>query len=102
MVSIALKYKEHFDESFPIPIIPLFFVQVNANFDVDAFAQIGYDTRGLREAIAPLYTGGNFDAGKTLDGLWIDPTTHLDLGGDVGLGAGVGIPESRRSPSRET
>ena len=93
MVTAALTYKDDFDASFKIPIIPLFFIQVTAEANIDAYAQVGYDTRGLREAIAPLYNGGNFDSSKILDGLWIDPTTHVDVGGTVEVGPGFGVPD---------
>jgi hypothetical protein len=92
LVSAKINYKEDFDESFPIPIIPpLFFIQVTANANIDASAEIGYDTRGLAEAIEPLYHNGSFAAGKLLDGLWIAPSTHFHLQGTVTVGPGFGL-----------
>jgi hypothetical protein len=99
LVTAKINYKEDFDESFPIPIIPLFFIQVTADAKIDAFAQVGYDLRGLRESMAPFYkptpeNHGSFDAGKLLDGLWIAPTTHFHLDSTFEIGAGFGVPHA--------
>ena len=97
MVTASIKYKEKFDASFKIPIIPLFFIVVDVKANVDAFAQIGYDTHGLQEAVAPFYNPtlnhGNFDGSKLMDGLWIAPSTHFHLDADIKAGAGVGVPD---------
>ncbi len=97
LVTAKLRLNEHFDEAFPIVVIPLLVVEVTARGGVDGFAQIGYDTHGIKEAIAPFYNSttahpGNFDAGKILDGLWIDPATHLDVDGLIVVDAGPAIP----------
>ncbi len=86
------------DESFDIKIIPGFFIHVVVAANVDAYTQIGYDMRGLREAVAPFYdssnNGGNFNANKLLDGVWIDPATHVDVSGTLKAGPGIGLPDA--------
>ena len=56
LVTVTGKLDQHLDRSFDIKIVPGFFIEVIAMADFDAL-RIGYDTRGLREAIAPLYAG---------------------------------------------
>ncbi len=91
MVTFSDQLTLPFDESFDIDIIPGFFIHVTAVANVDAFIGVGYDTRGLRDAIAPLYGGGSFDTSKLLDGLYIDKTTHADVNADLEAGPGVGL-----------
>ena len=86
-------YFNEFDHVIHIPVVPLVNIDVTAKAHIEAFAQVGYDTRGLREAIAPLYSGNNFDGGKLLDGLWIDHSTHLYVDGSVDVGPALELPD---------
>ncbi len=85
LVTVSARLDLEFDKAIPIIVIPGFKIQIAGQGDVHAFAQLGYDTRGIREAITPLYTGGNFDVSKTLNGLWVSGETHIDVNGSLDL-----------------
>ena len=90
LVSVTGRLDLEFDKAVPIVVIPGFKIQIAGHGDVHAFAQLGYDTRGIREAITPLYTGGNFDPSKILNGLWVSGETHVDVNGSLDLQAVAG------------
>jgi hypothetical protein len=93
LVKVAGQLDLNLDKSFDIDIVPGFFIHVTAEGFFFAYAAIGYDTRGMREAIAPLYLGQSFDSAAFLHGFWIDPLTRVDVEGTVGLAPGVGFPD---------
>ncbi len=82
-----------FNKELKIKIIPGFNVLLSGAANFTAIANIGYDTRGLRQAMQPLYVGGSFAFGKLLDGLWIGSNTFIDATGSMRLGPQVEIPK---------
>jgi hypothetical protein len=92
LVSLTARYTIGLDKVYNLVPVPGVVVGVGAVAQFNAYARIGYDTRGLREAISPLYGGGSFDPSKLLRGLYIDKDTKAVATGRITLALGVGIP----------
>ncbi|MGB7156872.1 MAG: hypothetical protein WBD40_02325 [Tepidisphaeraceae bacterium] len=56
-------------------------IDLKGTIDIDAYFKTAYDTLGLRRFLASL--GGTPQPGRLLDGLYIDDTTHLIVGGEI-------------------
>ena len=93
LVRMRAQFDLAFDKFFPLAPIPLVTVGLRAAASIHAFAGVNYDTRGLREAIAPLYGGQSFDPTKLFQGLWIDPNTRADVAGSIGIELNAGLPD---------
>jgi hypothetical protein len=92
MVTLTGRFTIGMDKVFNLVPVPGVIVGVGAVATFSAYAKIGYDTRGLREAISPMYGGGSFDPNKLLRGFWIDKDTRADATGRITLALGVGVP----------
>ena len=84
--------------SIPIPVFPI--VSINFGFDIGITARlgIGYDTYGIREALADTSKDPGSIAADLADGFYIDeaplngePTTEIGLTGGISVGAGVDL-----------
>ncbi|HEX8911120.1 MAG TPA: calcium-binding protein, partial [Humisphaera sp.] len=73
---------EDYDVDFPSTPIA---IGIKGGVGVDAAFSVGYDTFGLREAVA----GGGL--GKLADGLYFGGDTHFNIAGELGAHAGLGI-----------
>lgn len=93
MVSVGLDINLELKRDIFIKIVPGVSIKIAPRASVNAATEIGYDTRGLREAMQPLYAGGSFNPNKLLNGLWISGNTHIDVSGSVGVGPVLGLPD---------
>ncbi len=93
LVSVGLDINLELKKDIFIKIVPGVSILIRPNASVNAATEIGYDTRGLREAMQPLYAGSSFDPNKLLNGLWISGSTHIDVSGSVGVGPVLGLPD---------
>lgn len=92
IVSAQLDLNLELKRDIIIQIVPGVAIKIAPRASVQAATEIGYDTRGLREAMQPLYVGGSFNPNKLLNGLWISGSTHIDVSGSVGVGPVLGFP----------
>ena len=94
LVKVTADYKVDIDKTFNLSPVPGIIIGFSGQGSFVAHAGLGYDTVGLRDAIALLYNGGGFDPSKFFDGLWIDTQTRLSGNGKVDVTGGIGIPEA--------
>jgi hypothetical protein len=93
LVDVKAHFHEGIDRVIDVSPIPGIIVGLHGTGNFDASAELGYDTRGIRDAIAPIYNGGSPDTSKLFDGLWISKDTHLSGDGSIDIVAGIGIPD---------
>ena len=93
LVSARLDLDLKFKRDILIQIIPGVSIKIAPQGSVTAVTEIGYDTRGLRDAMQPLYTGSGFQPDKLLNGLWISSDSRIDANASVGVGPVLGFPD---------
>ena len=93
LVTMTANFKVAIDKLINLAPIPGLIVGLRASGAFTAYAKMGYDIKGLQEAIAPLYAGQNFDASKIMHGLWIDRNTRLQGDASILVTGGVGLPD---------
>ncbi len=93
LVTATANFNVAIDKLIDLSPIPGLIVGLRASGSFTAYAKMGYDIKGLQQAIAPLYAGRNFDASKIMNGLWIDRNTRLQGDGAILVTAGVGLPD---------
>jgi hypothetical protein len=91
LVVVKANFELKIDKRFDLSPIPGIIVGLQGRGSFTAYAQIGYDTVGIRETIAPIYNGGGFAPAKAFDGIWIDRNTRLAGAAGIDLVGGVGV-----------
>ncbi len=83
-------------KSIPLPVFPIVDINFGFDFGVTARLGFGYDTYGIREALADKHPGNV--AADLADGFYIDesirngsPTTEVGLTGGIKVGAGLDL-----------
>ena len=93
-LSVGLDYSI----SIPIPAFPLVALEIDITFDFTARLGVGYDTYGIREALADPNVGNL--ANDLADGFYLDesidptdglPVTEVGLSGGIGVGGGIDL-----------
>ncbi len=91
LVKVTGNFKLEIDKVIKLLPIPVVDIYLRATGSFTAFAGIGYDTRGVREAISGLYTGGGVALEKIFNGLYIDRNTRLEADAGIKFGIGASI-----------
>jgi len=96
LINVKANLKLDIDRRFDLSPIPGLIIGLDGAGSFTAFAQIGYDTTGVRKAIEGLYDSNpntSFAPGRALDGLWIDRNTRLEGGASIAIVGGVGLTD---------
>lgn len=93
LVTATANFNVAIDKLIDLSPIPGLIVGLRASGAFTAYAKMGYDIKGLQQAIAPLYAGRDFAASKILNGLWIDRNTRLRGDAKILVTGGVGLPD---------
>src|SRR4051794_13896823 len=93
---VSFEADAHLDVKGEYPIFSYqgFEVSLTGGLFLDAHLKMAYDTYGLRNIVLDFFNDPDSVSDESvalnlLDGLYLDPTTHLDLGVSLGIKGGV-------------